>query len=105
MESAISNHLFHDYSNCEFPQRPIQPHLDSDPLLLLNEELEDLRLPHEINEPAIEGLLKKLEGSGASDQSLYWLLMARMFELALFCAGHYADNCEFTAAGDLLVNS
>jgi|GEM_PF-1109374 len=33
-----------------------------------------------------------LEGSGTSGQSYYWLLMARIFELALFCAGHYADN-------------
>jgi len=27
-----------------------------------------------------------------------------LFELSLICAGHYADNCEFSAAGDLLVN-
>ena len=30
--------------------------------------------------------------------------MTRLFELSLICAGHYADNCEFSAAGDLLVN-
>jgi hypothetical protein len=45
-----------------------------------------------------------LECSNALGQSHYWLLMARIFELAMFCAGHYADNCEFSAAGDLLVN-
>lgn len=33
-----------------------------------------------------------------------WLLMARVAEAALLCAGHYADSCEFAAAGDFLVN-
>ena len=25
----------------------------------------------------------------------YWLLMARLAEAALLCAGNYADNCEY----------
>jgi hypothetical protein len=37
-------------------------------------------------------------------EELYWLTFARLNELTLFCAGNYADNFEFTAAGDLLVN-
>ncbi len=36
--------------------------------------------------------------------SIYWLTYARLFELALLCAGNYADHFEFAAAGDLLVN-
>ena len=36
--------------------------------------------------------------------SAYWLLIARIAEAALLCAGNYADNCEYRAAGDLLVN-
>jgi hypothetical protein len=34
----------------------------------------------------------------------YWLTYARLFELAILCAGTYADHFELTAAGDLLVN-
>jgi hypothetical protein len=34
----------------------------------------------------------------------YWLLLVRLAEAALLCAGNYADNCEYTAAGDFLVN-
>lgn len=104
MEFAISNQLFQNHSNCELPHTQKESYFESDPLRLLNEKLEDLRLPHEINESAIEWLLNALEDSGTSGQSYYWLLMARIFELAVFCAGHYADNCEFSAAGDLLVN-
>jgi len=74
------------------PRTQRESYFESDPLLLLNEELEDLRLPHEISEPALEGLLNMLEGSGTSGQPYYWLSMARIFELALFCAGHYADQ-------------
>jgi hypothetical protein len=33
-----------------------------------------------------------------------WLLMARVAEASLLCAGRYADSCEFVAAGDFLVN-
>jgi len=35
---------------------------------------------------------------------IYQLTLARIAELTLICAGNYADNLEFTAAGDLLVN-
>jgi len=104
MELAISNQLFQNHSNCELLRTQRESYFDSGPLLLLNEELDDFRLPHEISESAVEGFLNMLEGSGTSGQSYYWLLMARIFELALFCAGHYADSCEFSAAGDLLVN-
>ena len=34
----------------------------------------------------------------------YWLTLTRINELALVCAGNYADNCEFSLVGDLLVN-
>jgi hypothetical protein len=71
---------------------------------VLNEELDNLKLPQVIHEPFIEKFLKILEASDAFHQASYWLLMARIFELALLCAGHYADNAEFSAAGDLLVN-
>jgi len=34
----------------------------------------------------------------------FWLLYARITEAALLCTGHYVDNCEYSAAGDLLAN-
>jgi hypothetical protein len=34
----------------------------------------------------------------------YWLLMTRIAEAALLCAGNHADNCEYRSAGDFLVN-
>ena len=39
-----------------------------------------------------------------SEAAPYWLLLMRLAEAALLCAGRYADHCEFEAAGDLLVN-
>ena len=71
---------------------------------MLNAELDNLKLPHLINEASIERFLTRLEDSVPSNQSSYWLVLARIFELALFCSGHYVDNGEFSAAGDLLVN-
>jgi hypothetical protein len=104
MESAIGNHLFPGHSNYNVSYTPKDPSFERYPFLMLNEELDNIRLLHEINEASIEGFLKILEDSDASDPYCYWLVMARIFELALFCAGNYADNCEFPAAGDLLVN-
>ena len=56
-----------------------------------------------LNEHAIESLWEaalRLECDGP----WYWLLLARLTEAALLCAGHYADSCEYRAAGDILVN-
>jgi len=55
------------------------------------------------NESVIEKCFSKA-CSLETDSPGYWLLMVRLAEAALLCAGNYADNCEFKAAGDLLVN-
>lgn len=105
MESAICNHLFLTHSNVQLFHIAKERHDKRYPLLLLNEALDKVgRPPHEINETALERFLKMLEASAASGQSCFWLLKARIFELSLLCAGHYADNGEFSAAGDLLFN-
>ena len=104
MESANRSNLIRIDSNRQLARIQRDPHLESDPLLLLNAELDTLKLPHVINERSIERFLTRLEDSGYCDQSSYWLVLARIFELAMLCAGHYADNGEFSAAGDLLVN-
>jgi len=48
--------------------------------------------------------LEELESDSPENGEIYWLTFARLFELALLCAGNYADHFEFAAAGDLLVN-
>ena len=57
-----------------------------------------------LNEKFLEQKACELEEIGQIGEDLYWLTLARLNELALLCAGNYADNFEFTAAGDLLVN-
>jgi len=104
MESAIRNYLFRSHSNKNALLVKREPYFKGNPLLCLNEELDNLKQPHVVNERSIERFLRILEDSGLCNQASYWLLMARIFELAVFCAGHYADNCEFSAAGDLLAN-
>ena len=104
MESAIHNHRLRDRSNYQMSSIQQVDGFSPEPLLTLNAELDNLGLPYEINEPMIESLLQRLKDSGAVDPACFWLVMARIFELTLICAGHYADNCEFSAAGDLLFN-
>ncbi len=73
-------------------------------LLNLNALMDAAVLPYEVNENLLENWLNALESSGAVADPVYWLIWIRLTEAALMCAGNYADNCEFSAAGDLLVN-
>lgn len=57
-----------------------------------------------LNEEFLDRSLKQLENHSKGNTALYWLTYARLNELTLYCAGNYADNFEFSAAGDLLVN-
>ena len=56
------------------------------------------------NERFIEERLDALMEMESGDLRIFWLTFSRIAELALKQAGDYADNCEFQAAGDLLVN-
>jgi hypothetical protein len=72
-----------------------------------NASLEQEAAPSNLNEDFIESRLCELEQIGpdcAETCEIYWLTYARLFELALLCAGNYADHFEFAAAGDLLAN-
>jgi hypothetical protein len=57
----------------------------------------------DLNENFIERKLDELERIGGSDP-LFFLTLARIAELTLYCAGIYADAIEFRAVGDLLFN-
>jgi hypothetical protein len=72
-----------------------------------NASLEEDAAPSKLNEDFIESKLSELEqieSDCSENGEIYWLTYARLFELALLCAGNYADHFEFAAAGDLLVN-
>jgi len=69
--------------------------------------LEEEGTPNNLTEGFIESKLRELEEISfdfTENSEIYWLTYARLFELALLCAGNYADHFEFAAAGDLLVN-
>lgn len=72
-----------------------------------NASLEEDAVPSNLSENFIESKLCELEQMEfhcSEIAEVYWLIYARLFELALLCAGNYADHFEFAAAGDLLVN-
>lgn len=72
-----------------------------------NESLEEESAPSNLNEEFLESNLCELEQikpDRPEAHEIYWLTYARLFELALLCAGNYVDQFEFAAAGDLLVN-
>ena len=73
-------------------------------LIDFNVRLEEESPAHNLNESCLERIVQELEQSCIVRDSLYSLTLARVSELALLCAGNYADDCEFTAACDLLVN-
>jgi len=69
----------------------------------INAELEGAASAHLMTEKIVErcwSQARQLTGDGPS----HWLLLVRIAEAALLCAGNYADNCEYEAAGDFLVN-
>ena len=70
----------------------------------LNNTLDKVAAPYVLNESQIEDWLDELKMQTDGRNPIYWLLLVRLNELALLCAGNYADNCEFSAAGDLLLN-
>ena len=69
----------------------------------INAEIENASASSLINESMIENWLRDIRNI-AADHPGYWLLLVRLTEAALLCAGYYVDNGQFEAVGDLLVN-
>ncbi len=69
-----------------------------------NVDLDRKAYPWSLNEPFLTAQLERLDAMTSIPEAGYWLSLARLTELALLCAGHYADLNELEAAGDLLVN-
>lgn len=74
--------------------------------MLLTWDLHEQFFDHFLNEDFIVNQMEWLELSGAQDGSveIYWLSMSRVMELALLCAGNYADFGQIREAGDLILN-
>lgn len=77
---------------------------DSTLITELNYAIDAYRISWDINEAVIENILHQWEQHDKHNSPVYWLVAARIFEMAILCAGHYVDSCEFEAAGDLLFN-
>ncbi len=73
-------------------------------LLYFNDLLDAKANLFSLNERVLEDLIGELDEMTPIKDHGYWLTLARINELALVCAGNYADNCEFSLVGDLLVN-
>lgn len=75
----------------------------TDNTMLLSREPREQIFDHFLEE---EFLIDQLESLGVCGgcSTLYWLSMARIMELALLCAGNYADFGRIREAADLIVN-
>jgi hypothetical protein len=96
----------HDLKDLRMSVNIADNHIKSSARALIdyNYSLEKDSLVSSLNEKFLEQKISELEEIDSIREELYWLTFARLNELALFCAGNYADNFEFTSAGDLLVN-
>jgi hypothetical protein len=77
---------------------------DTRRLVKLNALLEKDAFLSRFNETLLEKRLNELEGVRSVRGAAYGLTFARINELALLCAGNYADHCEIQGVGDLLFN-
>ena len=73
-------------------------------ILDFNRNLEEMAAVHNLNEEKLIQFLNCLEEASFVHDPFYWLSLARINELVLLCAGNYAESCEFTLTGDLLLN-
>ncbi len=80
------------------------PSIRRNSLYAFNDQLDGLALPWDVNEGILRRIWTELERGREKRSPVYWLTVARIAEISIILAGAYADGCEFSAAGDLLVN-
>lgn len=75
-------------------------------IMILTKDLLDQVFDRNLNEEFLVNQVEQLESSAQLDGSveIYLLSLSRIMELALLCAGNYADFGLIREAGDLLVN-
>ncbi len=74
--------------------------------MLLTKYLPDQFFDHYLTEEFLVNQMEQLESSGKliGSVEIYWLSLSRVMELALLCAGNFADFGQIRNAGDLLLN-
>jgi len=74
--------------------------------MLLTRDLHEQVFDHYLEEEFLVNQMERLQSSGGLDESveIYWLSMSRIMELALLCAGNYADFGQIRDAADLIIN-
>ena len=88
-----------------YPQRAVKWNAwEEDDLARFNEDLDRWPAGQWLNEFYLVGALERLDGLSSRNARAWWLTLARLNELALICAGNYADSGEFRSVGDLLFN-
>ena len=70
----------------------------------LNRELERGARYHVLEEEWLAARVSELEAMAHPGEDAYWLTMARIMELSLFCAGNHADSGMLREVGDLMFN-
>jgi hypothetical protein len=92
---------------CESMQPPVGHGTFDGPLLdawfELNFRLQEEAIDAHINKSFVEQWMMRLWTIVSPGPQCFWLFLARINELALFCASRYVDCCEFVAADELLV--
>jgi hypothetical protein len=99
--NAGKNSINHSKPEIRMIRRFPESHIT---IFRLNDALDALNPPLDIDETTIEHILVELERWGDKHTPAYWLLMARLAELTVFMTGYHADACRFSAAGDLMIN-
>jgi hypothetical protein len=69
----------------------------------LNYRLQEEAIDAQINKTFVEQWMMRLWTIVSPHPQCFWLFLARINELALFCASRSVDSCEFAAADELLV--
>jgi hypothetical protein len=91
----------------ETMQSPVGHRPLDDPLLdawvELNYRLQEEAIDAHINKTFVEQWMVRLWTIVSPRPQCFWLFLARINELALFCASRSVDCCEFAAADELLV--
>jgi hypothetical protein len=64
------------------------------PLVDFNDSLEEVSSVISLNEGLLEQKVSELEEIGPINGELYWLILARLNELTLLCAGNYAGESQ-----------
>lgn len=73
-------------------------------LLEFNDRLDARTNIYLLNETIIADLLTEWDSQDSIPEQGYWLTLARIHELTLLCTENYANNCEFTLVGDLMIH-